>query len=90
MKIYKWVDFGQEVAVDIGAEDISGVLAEAFSKVEEDQLGESLPIHYVFRSMNYIGAFLNGFKDEHIAMLTEAQRKTISGFLAKAAERFNP
>lgn len=91
MKIRKWVDFGQEVDVEIGMEDIRSALGEAFSNVTADRLGEERPNRgNVARALNSIAGFLNALTDEHVALLSSAARSTVRTFLVKAADRFNP
>lgn len=94
MRVSKWVDFGQEIEIEFGMEDVKIALGEAFGKVGEDRtfrdLGEGEPHspHHILDALNSVGRFLNSFKDEEIAILNDAQRETISKFLAKASEHF--
>jgi hypothetical protein len=87
MKVTKWVEFSTEVEIEIGADDISVALSEAFARVPRDC--DDRPSHFdVSGALNSIGRFLNGMKDEHIALLSPAARKCVADYLAKAAERF--
>lgn len=89
MRISKWVDMGQEVYVEICADDIRAALSEAFECVTYDRLGEPGPMrHDVTSALNHIGAFLNGMADSHIALLTDGQRATIEKYLLNASKRF--
>jgi hypothetical protein len=88
MRVSKWVDMGQEVDIDIGVDDISEALSEAFANVNETPFDERPNAATVTRALNHIGGFLRGFKDEHLAMLTEAQRKVVGNFLLEQANRF--
>jgi hypothetical protein len=89
VKINKWVDMGQEVEVEIGADDIRIALAEAFAVVTQDRLGEEGPNRFdIMRALNAIGAFLNAMTDEQIALLSDAVRHQVQTYLAKASERF--
>lgn len=89
MKVTKWVDMGQEVEVEVGADDIRGALAEAFAVVTEDRLGESGPNRNdVMLAMNSMAAFLNALTDGQIGLFNIAQRTFIESFLVKAAARF--
>jgi quinol monooxygenase YgiN len=89
MKVSKWVDLGQEVEIDITAEDVRHALSEAFAVVTEDRLGEEGPNRYdVMRTLNDIAAFLNGLTDEHIALLNHHQRAACADLFAKSSERF--
>ncbi len=91
MKITKWVDFGQEVEVNIGADDIRAALAEAFAVVTKDRLGEGGPSRNdVLTALNYIGTFLGALTDEQIGLLNFQQRVIIQGFMLKASNRFRP
>lgn len=88
MRISKWVDMGQEVEIEIGADDIRLALAEAFATTSGGVLGEVPTKHDVTRSLNSIGAYLNAMTEEHIAKLSAGERKIIGEFLAKNAARF--
>lgn len=89
MKVSKWVDFGQDVEVDISADDIRAALAEAFNVVTEDRLGEGGPNRNdVLLAFNSMAAFLNALSDQQIGLLTSAQRLHVEKFLRKAAGRF--
>ena len=96
MKVSKWVDFGQEVDVEISTEDIRAALGESFGKVGEDRvmrdLGDDQPYspHHVTSAFNSIAQFLKALRDEQIAILTDKQREIIAGFLREASERFEP
>lgn len=90
MKISKWVDFGQEVEVDIDVNDIRGALSEAFATVEGVDFDERPTAREICSALNRIGSFLNAVTDEHIEKLNESQRETIAEYLATAAMRFNP
>lgn len=89
MKVRKWVDFGQEVEVNIGADDIRAALAEAFETIAGDRLGENGPNRNdVCMALNNIAGFLNGITDQQIGLLYPTQRSTVEQFLLKAAQRF--
>ena len=91
MKVSKWVDMGQEVDVEIGADDIRCALAEAFAVATEDRLGEEGPNRNdVMYALNSIGAFLKGLTDEQIALLSPAQHRIIGEFLYDQSKRFWP
>jgi hypothetical protein len=77
MKVPVWVEFGQEVEVEIGREEIVAV----FSHCPEP--GETwLPV------LNRFALCLNALPDATIAAWTPAQRKTVGDFLAKHVLRF--
>ncbi len=89
MKITKWVDFGQEIEINVDSKDISAALAEAFAVVTKDRLGEEGPNRNdILIALNAIAAFLNALTDQQISLMTLGQRITVSGFLAKHAARF--
>ncbi len=89
MKVSKWVDFGQEVDVEITTEDIRVALSESFSAVTDDRLGEPGPNRSeVICAFNRIGAFLTAVTDEQIGLLAPNQREIIGKFFATAARRF--
>ena len=81
---------GQEVDVEIGADDIRCALAEAFAVVAEDRLGEEGPNRNdITHALNSIGAFLKALTNEQIALLTDGQRKIIGDFLWEQSKRYN-
>lgn len=89
MKVTKWVDLGQEVEIEIGADDIRAALGEAFGRVTSDPLGEEGPSRSdVVACFNSIAGFLNAITDEQITKLNYLQRVVIGKFLRKHAERF--
>lgn len=88
MRISKWVDMGAEVDIDISVADIRGALAECFTEATEDRLDERPTVHDVALALNQIGGFFNALTDEHIGLLSIAQRKTVRDFLGRQAARF--
>lgn len=89
MRIEKWVDFGQEVTVEIGVEDVRGALAEAFANVTNDRLGEEKPTaRDVMRCFNLIATFLVALTDEQIGMLNDAQQRIIREYLLRQGARY--
>ena len=89
MKVSKWVDMGQDVEVEIGADDIRYALSEAFSRVIQDPLGEAGPTRKdVTRALNDIATFLNALTDPQIDLLNLGQRSAVHAHLLKTAERF--
>lgn len=90
MKVTKWVDMGQEVAVEIGTDDIRCALSEAFANVTEPQF-EEVPNRYdVTRAIDSMAKFLKAMTDEHIELLGEPSKKIVRDFLLITAERFKP
>jgi len=89
MKVSKWVDFGQEVEVEIGVDDVRAALAEGFHLATEDRLGEPGPLPMeVIRAFNDMAIFLRALSDSQIALLTPAQRAVIHAFLSEQSQRF--
>jgi hypothetical protein len=90
MRVRKWVDFGQEVDVEIGMEDVRAALSESFGEVTQDRLGEPGPNRGELTSaLSHIATFLRALTAEHIALLNAEQRKVVKGFLSDSAERFS-
>ena len=89
MRVEKWVDFGQNVTVNIGMDDIRAALAECFEVVTSDRLGESGPNRAdILYALASIGSFLRALTDEQIGMLTDSQKTVIHEFLREQATRF--
>ena len=89
MKVSKWVDFGQDVQIDIGVEDVRSALNEAFHVVSADRLGEPGPNRpEVSYALNDIAIFLKAMRDEHIAKLTPGVREKVAAFLMEQSVRF--
>lgn len=89
MRIKTFVNFGQEVEVEIGMGDIRSALAECFVTVTADRLGEEVPsISDVTRALNTVATFLKALTDQQIAEFNDTQRKVIHDFLAEQAARY--
>ena len=89
MKIRKWVDFGQEIQIEIGIEDVRGALAECFKNVMADRLGEDGPsVVEVLRTFSCVGTFLSALTEEQISAFNDSQRKVIFAFLTEQASRY--
>lgn len=90
MKVSKWVDFGQEVEVELSMEDVRAALNEAFYEVtREDRLGEPGPTNgEVMMAFNNIGGFLRALTGQQIAQMKPTQREVIGKFLAEQATRY--
>lgn len=89
MRVEKWVDFGQEVTVEIDARDIAQALEEAFKECEEplcaDDPPKSAAIGYAFSRIN---EFLKALTAKQITLLSPEARKIINAFLLDSAKRF--
>lgn len=84
MKIYKWVDIGQEVEIEIGFNDVRVALAESFAQVTKGSPGET----GMLLAFNQIAMFMKAVTVKQIGMLNVQQRKIIGDFLAEQAKRF--
>jgi mitochondrial fission protein ELM1 len=89
MKVTKWVEFSQEVEIDISADDVRCALSEAFARVNVRNVDDTPNRFDVSRALNSIGTFLNALTDEHISLLSPKGRQTVAAFLGKHAERFS-
>ena len=93
MRIYKWVDMGQEVEIEIGADDIRLALAEAFAAVTTEDhkwIGGEVPNQNdVMKALNSIGAFLKALTDDQIDMLSEPALKICGSFLEEQSKRYS-
>ena len=88
MKITKFIDLGQEVEVEISAEDVAQSLAEDFAIANRETIGEK-PLRFdLVRALNSMAVFLNALTDEQIALLEPKPRKLVREFLHRAALRF--
>ena len=79
MKVFKWVEWAQEVEIEIGSEDVHAVFTEPSATLRE-----------VLYQMNSIAVFLKGLPKERIEEFTDGQREVCSNFLMEQAERFKP
>ncbi len=91
MTITKWIDMGQDVEIEITADDIRVALEESFVEANRATLetcGEVPNSQKLCQTINHIGQFLNALTDEQIALLNESQRRVIERFMRNAAARF--
>jgi hypothetical protein len=84
MKVTKWVEFAEEVEIEItGADAMAAVLDDGCS---DDPLELRL-----LRVVNKAGTFLRALSDEQIrTLLNDDVRKIIADFFQIQAERFQP
>ncbi len=75
MIIYKYLDFSQEVELDISSEDIHLIL------------DESDDLQQVLRNISSAGIYLKSIPDKMIEQMNPAQKETISTFLTGLIER---
>ena len=78
MRIDKYIDFSQEVEIELSSEDIYLIL-------EED--AESVPV--VLRCLNSVATFLKGVPEARIAEMTNEQKTIIRDFLSEQSGRYN-
>lgn len=79
MKIHVYVE--KEVEVDVSAEQV----IEAINSLPEpDQLPALL------NGINCFANFMNKVTDDHIAVMSESQRKTIGEYLEQQSKRYLP
>jgi hypothetical protein len=78
MLVRQWVEFSQEVDIQIGREEVLAALTES------PDAGETW-----FPVLNRFALCLNALPDATIATWTQTQRKGIADFLAKHAARFH-
>lgn len=89
MKVKQWVDFGQEVEIDVSITDIRAALGECFENVTQDRIGEEGPsVGDVLHALNSIAKFFNAMTDEQIALLSEKARIMVGNFLSDQEKRF--
>lgn len=88
MRVSKWVDFGQEVDIEIDFRDVQSAMGEAFERATEDRLGEEPSRADISRAINMVGTFLKALPDAHIAVLGSEGRKIVHDFLLEHAARF--
>ncbi len=89
MKVTKWIDFSQEVTIEIGSDDIRVALSEAFANALPIGKGREEPSRQdILIAFNAAGAFMRAMTDEDIALMLSAQRAVIAKFLGEEARRF--
>lgn len=82
MKITKYVEFGQEVEIDVSAEDI---LMSIFCV--DDESTESV-VRSALNNCAVCAVVFSGVSDERIAAMSETLRHGIREFLLTQAERY--
>lgn len=88
MKVSKWVDFGQEVDVDINLQDISAAIGEAWERVTVERFEEEPTRNDVIQAMSRSLTYFKALKDEQIALLLPEQRQRCAELLSETADRF--
>ena len=82
MKISKWVEWEQEIEIEIGITDARVLLSESFASDPRETMAGIL--HNVNISAQYFQAIGNA----QIAAMTDKQREVIGKFLAEQSARF--
>ncbi|HEA68602.1 MAG TPA: hypothetical protein ENI07_17525 [Desulfobacterales bacterium] len=78
MKIDKYIDFSQEIEIELSSEDIYLILSED---------AESVPV--VLQCLNSVASFLKGVPEARIAEMTNEQKTIIRDFLSEQSGRYN-
>ncbi len=78
MRISKYIEFCQEVEIDLSSDDITEII---------DRDSDSL--QNVLWGLNSIATFLKGISDSKMAEMSPEQRKYVRDFLLTEAERYN-
>lgn len=79
MKIKKYVEFEQEVEIDIATEDITEILSGKRDFIDTDE---------ALRFLNDASKCFNAVPDEVILQIHQAGKKTIADYLRRQAMRF--
>jgi len=80
MKIIKWIEYNQEIEIEIGTDDVIVALLEG----SED----CPPKQAVTRAVNNLANVFRKMPDSAIAELSGPARHTIAEFLAEQEKRF--
>jgi hypothetical protein len=87
VKVSQWVDFGQEVEVEICVEDIRIAMQEDLDRSAADPLGEAESRFDFKRALSSIHAFVKGIRPGQIETLSPAARKTVASGFRELADR---
>jgi hypothetical protein len=79
MKIKKFVEFEQEVEIDISTDDITEILSGKRDFIDQDE---------ALRFFGDIAKCFNAVPDEVISGINPQAKATIANYLLKQAERF--
>jgi len=77
MRIDKFIDFSQEVEIELSSDDINLILQE-----------DSACLSIVLSNLNSVASFLKGIPSDIINELSDGQRKIIKEFLINESERY--
>ncbi|OGO34747.1 MAG: hypothetical protein A2W35_06535 [Chloroflexi bacterium RBG_16_57_11] len=81
----KWVEFSQEIDVEIDGRDVALSFQEAWGVIDDDNVPKR---DAIIRAIARVGTFLNALTDEQIADLNIKQRETVRKFLESAVIRW--
>lgn len=87
MTIRQWVDFSQEIDVNIGADEIALAFQEAWGVVTHAEDGKPKRDD-IIRALGKVGLFFNALTDQQISDLNDKQRETVRRFLVKETARW--
>ena len=86
MTIKKWVEFSQEVDVEIGGDEVALAFQEAWGRIDDI---DGVPNRQaIIRAIGRVGTFFKALSDAQIADLYVKQRETIRKFLETEAVRW--
>ncbi|KKL45017.1 hypothetical protein LCGC14_2359870 [marine sediment metagenome] len=77
MRIDKFIDFSQEVEIELSSDDISLILRE-----------DPESLNAILSNLNSVATFLKGVPSERIGELSDWQREVIAAFLTSQANRY--
>ncbi len=81
MKITHWLDYQEEIEIDISHEDISILWREAYSEAPKDVEGA------ILSNLNSIAGFLKSIPDKVIDGFPDSTRKIVATFLKEQGQR---
>lgn len=84
MRITHWLEYSEEIEIELRADDISILFRESHAEKPEHA------ITIMLNNLNSVAGFLRGIPDEVINELSDGQRETISKFLKEEGDRFSP
>jgi len=81
MRIYKYVEFGQEVEIDLGVDDINGIFAD---------MSEQETAHAILFNCSRVATLMSAMDPKLIECLSQAHRETIGKYFPDHATKFDP
>jgi hypothetical protein len=83
MKVSQYVNFSQEIEIEVGVDDIRAAFAEELAEIKRP-----VSDHAIKQMLNVVGQFFNALTEDQIATLTPQARSTVQQYLVKQAQRF--